>query len=110
MNSHNIIIINPADEKPHCISGNKSQIKYRHGNVTIKNTGQMSFALVFRVVQRYELYNSMNHTLVVNNVKLNEQDTIKMLRRKALYDVFDYVKYHNIMKQMYSDMKNRLKE
>ena len=52
----------------------------------------------------------MNNTLVVNDVKLNEQDTIKMLKRKPLYDVFDYAKYHNIMKQMYCDMKNRLKE
>ena len=68
----------------------------------------MSFALVFRVVQRYKLYNNMNHTLIVNDVSSNEQDSIKMLKRKALYDTFDYDKYHNIMKQMYCDMKTRL--
>ena len=56
MNSNSIIILNPRDEKPHCISGSDVLVKYRHGNVTVKTQGAMSFALVFRVVQRIIRY------------------------------------------------------
>ena len=53
MNSNSILILNPGDEKTYCISGSDVSIKYRHGNVIIKNPDKMSFALVFKVVQRY---------------------------------------------------------
>ena len=69
MDYHSIIIINPSDEKPHCISGSKVHIKYQHGNVTIKCKFKMSFVLVFRVVQRYELYNVMNNMSITNTEK-----------------------------------------
>ena len=41
---------------------------------------------------------------------MNEKDTIQMLKRNAIYNTFDYTKHHNIMKQMYCDMKIRLKQ
>ena len=63
MNSNSIIILNLVDENPYCVSGSDVSVKYRHGNVIVKNTGQMSFALMFRVAQRYEqllVYDSSN--------------------------------------------------
>ena len=36
MNPNSIIVLNPADEKPHCISGSDVVVKYRHGNVLVK--------------------------------------------------------------------------
>ena len=53
VNSNCIIILNPDDEKSYCISGSDIHVKYRHGNVTVKTPGNMNFALVFRVVQKY---------------------------------------------------------
>ena len=55
MNSNSIIILNPGDKKPHCISVLDISVKYRHDNIIVKNPGKMSFALVFTVVQQYEL-------------------------------------------------------
>ena len=69
MDSNSIIIINHIDEKPHYISQLEYHVKYRYGNVTVKTVGQMSLALVFRVVQQYELCNTANHTLILNKEK-----------------------------------------
>ena len=110
MSSKNIIIIHPSDEKPHVVSGSNVRIKYQHGNVLVKSPFKMSFALVFRVVQRYELYNTLNNTLVTNVDTVMEQDIGKHRKREELYKKFDYQKYHTMMKKMYSDMKNKIKE
>ena len=69
----------------------------------------MSFALVFRVVQRYEKYNSLNNTLISNIDNMTQKDKDKEIQRENLYKAFDYTKYHNIFKQMYSNMKSRIK-
>ena len=84
-------------------------VKYRHGNVTVKTQGTMSFALVFRIVQRYELYDTLNNTLITNNEKMKEKDKEKYIKRMALYETFDYTKYHTILKQMYCNMKSRIR-
>ena len=110
MDYHSIIIINPSDEKPHCISGSKVHVKYQHGNVTIKCKFKMSFVLVFRVVQRYELYNVMNNMSITNTEKFMDINALKHKRRQEIYMKFDYKKYHIMMKQMYCDMKNTIKE
>ena len=110
LNSQNIIILHPYDEKPHCIGGSNVHVKYQHGNVLVKSPHKMSFALVFRVVQRYELYNTLNNTLVTNFDTVMEKDIEKQKKRKDLYKNFDYKKYHTIMKKMYSDMNNTIKE
>ena len=59
-------MLNPGNDKQHCISRSDISVNYRHGNVTVKNPGKRSFALVFRVVQRYELYNTLNDMLITN--------------------------------------------
>ena len=77
MNSKNIIILHPSDEKPHCVSGSNVHIKYQHGNVLVKSQFKMSFALVFRVVQRYKLYNTLNNMLITNIESMIEKDKEK---------------------------------
>ena len=85
MNSNSIIILNPADENPHCICESGVLVKYRHGNVTVKNIGQISFALVFRVDQRYEHYNILNNTLVTNTDNMTPKE--KHIDRENIYKV-----------------------
>ena len=82
LNSKNIIILHPCDEKPHCIGGSNVHVKYQHGNVLVKSPHKMSFALVFRVVQRYELYNTLNNTLVTNFDTDMEKDIEKQKKGK----------------------------
>ena len=43
INSKTIIILNLTDEKLHCISGSDDTVKYRHGNMIVKNAWHMSF-------------------------------------------------------------------
>ena len=78
MNSKSIIILHPCDEKPHCISGSNVHIRYQYGNVLVRSQFKMSFALVFRVVQRYELYNTLNNTLITNIDIVIEKDKEKI--------------------------------
>lgn len=90
MNSNSIIILNPADKKPHYMSGSDVSVKYRHRNILVKDTGQMSFALVFRVVQRYENYNTLNNALVTNTDNMTPKEKEEYIERENLYKAFDY--------------------
>ena len=65
-NSNSIIILNPVDENPYCISDSDFSVENRHGNVIVKNARQMSFVLVFRIVQRYGHYSTPNSRSVTN--------------------------------------------
>ena len=52
---------------------------------------------------------TINHTLITNNENMKEKDKEKDIKRKALYKRFNCTKYHNILEQMYCDMKSRIK-
>ena len=41
---------------------------------------------------------------------MTQKDKEKHTQRVNLYKEFDYTKYHNILKQMYSNMKSRIKD
>ena len=81
MNSNSIIILNPSDEKLHYISGSDVMVKYRHGKLIVRNTGQMSLALVFRVVQRYKQHNALNNTLITNIDNMAQKYKEKHMQR-----------------------------
>ena len=101
MNDNSIVIINPMDEIPHSIGTSHVLTKYQHGNVLVKANDNISFALVFRVVEARYKYNAINNVMlpIIGNATKKEHE--KALLRENIYLSSDIEKHHNYLKSMY---------
>ena len=105
MNENSLVVINPFDEKPHNIGNSPVLIKYQHGKVEVKSNQNISFGLVFRVVDYSYCYNPLNNVMIRQIGNMTFKEHLQSLIRKKLYSSSNIEEYHNLLKNKYINKK-----